>query len=81
MGLLSELLLLPLAPARLAMWTIDRVIDVATQEYTDPTAVRRELAELNRRLDAGSISAEEFDRREDELLDRLYGTPTERGPS
>jgi hypothetical protein len=81
MGLPSELLLLPLAPARLAMWTIDRVVDVASQEYNDPTAVRRELAELNRRLDAGSISEDEFDRREDELLDRLYGTPTEKEPS
>jgi len=81
MGLLSELLLLPLAPARLAKWTIDRVIDVASQEYNDPTVVRRELAELNRQLDAGSISAEEFDRREDELLDRLYGAPPEKGPS
>lgn len=81
MGLLSELLLLPLAPARLALWTMDRVIDVAEREHNDPTAVRRELAELSRRLDAGSITEEEFDRREDELLDRLYGTPTERGPS
>jgi hypothetical protein len=80
-GLLSELLWLPLAPARLAMWTIDRVIDVASQEYNDPTAVRRELAELNRQFDAGSIGAEEFDQREDELLDRLYATPTERKPS
>jgi len=81
MGLLSELLLLPLAPARLAWWAIDRVVDVASQEYHDPTAVRRELAELNRQLDAGSISEEDFDRREDELLDRLYGTATEMGPS
>ena len=81
MGLLSELLLLPLAPARLAWWAIDRVVDVASHEYHDPTAVRRELAELNRQLDAGSISEEDFDRREDELLDRLYGTATEMGPS
>jgi Gas vesicle protein G len=81
MGLLSELLLLPLAPARLALWAVDRVIDVASQEYNDPAAVRQELASLNRRLDAGSISEDEFDRREDELLDRLYGTPTEMGPS
>jgi hypothetical protein len=76
MGLLSELLLLPLAPARLALWAIDRVIDVAEKEHNDPTAVRRELAQLNRQLDAGSISEEDFDRREDELLDRLYPTAT-----
>jgi hypothetical protein len=77
MGLLSELLLLPLAPARLALWTIDRVIDQASMEYNNPAAVRRELVELNRQLDAGAISEEDFDRREDELLDRLYATPTE----
>src|SRR5215510_13595861 len=65
MGLLSELLLLPLAPARLALWTIDRVIDVASREYNDPTAVRRALVELNRQLDAGLISDEDFDRQED----------------
>jgi Gas vesicle protein G len=82
MGLLSELLLLPLAPARLAWWAIDRVVDVASQQYNDPTAVRRELAELNRQLDAGSISEVDFDRREDELLDRLYAkSNTDGGPS
>lgn len=81
MGLLSELLLLPLAPARLAWWAMERVVDAASREHHDPAAVRRELAELNRRLDAATISEEEFDRREDELLDRLYGTPTEMGSS
>jgi hypothetical protein len=73
MGLLSELLLLPLAPARFALWTMDRVVDAAVQEHHDPAAVRRELAELSRQLDEGLISAEEFDRAEDQLLDRLEG--------
>jgi hypothetical protein len=81
MGLLSGVLLLPLAPARLALWTIDLVIDEASKEYHDPTAIRRELADLNRQFDAGSISEEEFDQREDELLDRLYGSSTERQSS
>ena len=71
MGLLSELLLLPLAPARFALWTVDKVVDAAAAEHFGPTAVRRELAELSRQLDEGLISAEEFDRREDELLERL----------
>jgi hypothetical protein len=35
LGLLSELLLLPLAPARLAMWTIDKVIDVSGAQRSD----------------------------------------------
>jgi cytochrome c-type biogenesis protein CcmH/NrfG len=70
-GLLSHLLLLPLAPARVALWTIDRVVDAAAEQHCGPAAVRRELAELSRQLDQGLIDAEEFDRREDELLDRL----------
>ncbi len=76
MGLLSELLLLPVAPGRIALWTIDRVVEAAARECYSPAAVHRELAKLSRELDEGLISAEEFDRREDELLDRL-----ERGPS
>jgi hypothetical protein len=71
MGVLAELLLLPLAPARVAVWSIGQVIDSATREYYDPATIRRELAELSRQLDDGLISAEEFDRREDEVLDRL----------
>ena len=71
MGLFSELLFLPLAPARFALWTIDRMVEAAEQEHYGPAAVRRELVELSRQLDEGLIGAEEFDRREDELLDRL----------
>jgi hypothetical protein len=73
MGLLSELLLLPLAPARVALWSIGQVVEVAERQYNGPAAVQRALVVLSRQLDAGLISPEEFDRREDELLDRLYG--------
>jgi hypothetical protein len=71
MGLFTELLLLPLAPVRFGLWTIDQVVEAAEREYYGPTTVRRELAELSRQLDQGLIGAEEFDRREDDLLDRL----------
>ncbi|MFC0038179.1 gas vesicle protein GvpG [Actinomadura rayongensis] len=78
MGLLSNLLLLPLAPVRVAGWTLDQVIDAAEREYYDPAALRRELAELARDLDAGRIGAAEFDRREDELLDLLEASEARR---
>ena len=42
-----------------------------SRAYHDPATIRRELGELARQLDAGEISAEEFDLREHELLDRL----------
>jgi hypothetical protein len=71
MGLLSELLLVPLAPIRVAYWSLGQVIDSATREYYDPATIRRELADLSRQLDEGLIGAEEFDLREDQILDRL----------
>ncbi|MFD9976883.1 gas vesicle protein GvpG [Streptomyces sp. NPDC059017] len=71
MGLLGELLLLPAAPVRGTFWVLRQVADEAERRYYDPSTIRRELALLERQLEEGEISEEEFDRREDELLDRL----------
>ncbi|MGY5125269.1 gas vesicle protein GvpG [Streptomyces nigrescens] len=71
MGLLSQLATLPLAPVRGVAWVMERALEAAEKEYYDPEPVERELAELERALLAGDISEETFDRREDELLDRL----------
>jgi hypothetical protein len=71
MGILSELLLLPLLPVRGAFWAIGQVADAAEREFYGPAVIRRQLMELSRELDAGTIIAEEFDRLEDQLLDRL----------
>lgn len=69
MGLLGELLLLPLAPVRGIAWVTEQVVDAAEQEHI--TRLQRELASLEKDLVAGVISEEEFDRREDEILDLL----------
>jgi len=71
MGLFTQLLTLPLAPVRGVGWVVDRVVEAAEEEYYDPAPVRQELAELEKALLAGDIGPETFDRREDELLDRL----------
>ena len=71
MGLISEVLLLPFAPVRGSAWVIGQVLREAERIYYDPAAVRAELARLEERLEAGEITEEEFDRMEDELLDRL----------
>ncbi|WNM33534.1 gas vesicle protein GvpG [Streptomyces sp. Li-HN-5-11] len=71
MGLISEVLLLPFAPARGSAWAIRQVLREAERIYYDPATVRAELAQLEEQLQAGEITEEEFDRREDELLDRL----------
>jgi uncharacterized membrane protein len=70
-GLIGEVLLLPLAPVRGSAWVVRQVLREAERLYYDPSAVRAELARLEERLEAGEIDEEEFDRQEDELLDRL----------
>ncbi|MFI9250278.1 gas vesicle protein GvpG [Streptomyces sp. NPDC053069] len=71
MGLIKEVLLLPFAPVRGSGWAIGQVLREAERIYYDPATVRAELARLEEQLEAGEITEEEFDRREDELLDRL----------
>lgn len=71
MGLISEVLLLPFAPVRGSAWVIGQVLREAERIYYDPATVRAELAQLEQQLESGEIDEEEFDRREDELLDRL----------
>ncbi|MDG4862053.1 gas vesicle protein GvpG [Streptomyces sp. T-3] len=71
MGLIGEVLLLPFAPVRGSLWVIKQVVAEAEQQYYDPSVVRTELAHLEQRLEAGEIDEAEFDRLEDDLLDRL----------
>jgi uncharacterized membrane protein len=70
-GLIGEVLLLPFAPVRGSTWVIRQVLHEAERLHYDPATVRAELARLEEQLTAGEIDEEEFDRREDELLDRL----------
>lgn len=70
MGLIGEVLL-PLAPVRGSAWVIRQVLNEAERIYYDPATIRTELAQLEERLESGEIDEEEFDRLEDELLDRL----------
>ncbi|MCT2588639.1 gas vesicle protein GvpG [Streptomyces sp. N2-109] len=71
MGLLGEILALPLAPVRGTGWVIDQLLLTAEREYYDPAPVLEELAQLEQELLDGTVSEEEFDRREDELLDKM----------
>jgi hypothetical protein len=71
MGLLSGLVLLPLAPLRGTIWIAERLAEYAEEQLDDERAVRRLLVEAEAALEAGELSEAEFDRIEDELLDRL----------
>ncbi|MFJ6700097.1 gas vesicle protein GvpG [Streptomyces sp. NPDC091272] len=71
MGLISGILLLPLAPVRGVGWVADRLIEAADAELHDPDVVRARLAALNEALDLGEIDLDQFEREEEKLLDLL----------
>ncbi|MET9778115.1 gas vesicle protein GvpG [Streptomyces sp. NPDC006367] len=68
MGLVSGLLLLPLAPVRGTVWVADRLLEEARRQTHDPRAVQARLAALNRALDEGAIDEAAFEREEERLL-------------
>ncbi|MBT2896780.1 gas vesicle protein GvpG [Streptomyces sp. McG3] len=72
MGLISGLLLLPLAPARGVVWIAEQLQETAERELYDPSAIRAQLAELNRELDEQLIDLDAFETEEERLLDRLH---------
>jgi hypothetical protein len=71
MGLLSGLVLLPLAPLRGTIWIAERLAEYAAEQLDDERAIRGLLTEAEAALEAGELSEAEFDHIEDELLERL----------
>jgi hypothetical protein len=71
MGLLSGLVLLPLAPLRGTIWVAERLAEYAEEQLDDERAARRLLIDAEAALERGDLSEAEFDRIEDELLDRI----------
>ena len=70
MGLVSGLLLLPLAPVRGTVWIAEQIAEQAARELDDDASIRR-LAEAERDLELCVLSAEEYEALEDDLLERL----------
>lgn len=71
MGILTGLLTLPVAPVRGVGWVARQIADEGERHLYDPARIRAELRELAAALEAGDLTPEEFDAREDELLDLL----------
>ncbi|MCX5008744.1 MULTISPECIES: gas vesicle protein GvpG [unclassified Streptomyces] len=81
MGLITGLLTLPIAPVRGVVWVAEKLNDAAERELHDPGVLRAQLAVLNRELEEGDISLEEFEREEERLLDRLHAAQACSGPN
>jgi hypothetical protein len=72
-GLLTGLLLLPLAPIRGTIWLAERLLDEAERELADPALIEQWLVEAEEAHERGEISQEELDAIEVELLSHLTG--------
>ncbi|MDA8408115.1 MAG: gas vesicle protein GvpG [Deltaproteobacteria bacterium] len=69
MFLVDDLLM---APVSGVLWIFQEIYEAAEQErLNEAENITLELQKLYRSLESGSISEEEFDTREAELLDRL----------
>lgn len=71
MGLFSGLLTLPLAPVRGVVWLAEQLEREAQRQWSDPAAVRQQLAEVDAAYRAGELTEAERDRLQDELVSRL----------
>ena len=72
MGLLSKLLLFPVAgPIAGIRWSLEQVQNVVETELTDDSAIKQELMELQMLLELGDIDDQEYRRREAHLMQQL----------
>ncbi len=90
MGLLAKLLFFPVTgPVAGIRWTLGQVQRVAEEELTDDTDIKRDLMELQLRLELGEIDDSAYAAEEARIMDRLravrewrerLGRPTSGGP-
>ena len=71
MGLVSNILLLPLARVRGVIALGELIQRRVEEEMRNPATVRRRLEELEEARKRGDVSAEEEDRAQEEILDAM----------
>jgi hypothetical protein len=68
MFLIDDILL---APIKAVVWFGEKLNEVVEQEFSDEGKIKEQLMELQLRFELDEISEEDYDRREQELLERL----------
>jgi chorismate mutase len=71
MGLMTNLLTLPLAPVRMTVALAEQIRRQAESEYYDPARIRRQLEQVEALRESGELDADEAAAAEEELLARL----------
>jgi multidrug resistance efflux pump len=75
MGVLSSILLWPLAPVRGVLALGEAIQQQVEQEQRNPALARRELETAEEGYQAGEISAEELENTEQQVLNRMTARP------
>jgi hypothetical protein len=70
-GLISGILLLPLAPVRGVAWVAEVVAEEAERELAEANSPERALAELEAARATGEIDPDDADALESELITRM----------
>ena len=72
MGLLSTIITAPVTgPLKGVLWIVQTLAEHAERELYDEDGIRKDLLKLEQQYELGKIGIEEFERAEDELLQRL----------
>jgi hypothetical protein len=81
-GLIKELVLLPVAPLRFTVWVAEQVTEEADRQQYGVGAGVQQLDEIEQAREKGELGEEEAEEREGEVIDQqLTGAPstTEQG--
>jgi uncharacterized membrane protein len=75
MMMLFQILSFPVTgPLRTVAWIGGAIRDAVDSKMNDPMEIKRALAALEQQLEAGSISEQEYERMEMDLIERLQGS-------
>jgi hypothetical protein len=80
--MLFQILGLPVTgPLRTVAWIGGAIRDAVDSKMNDPAEIKRTLAALEQQLEAGSISEEEYEQMEMELIKRLQESAQQPRPT
>ncbi|HEX2073979.1 MAG TPA: gas vesicle protein GvpG [Geodermatophilus sp.] len=75
MGLVTGIVGFPLLPLKGVLWVAEKIRQEAEAQYYNPARIRAQLEEVEEARRNGTLSEEECEELEDELLERLQGRP------
>lgn len=68
MGMITQLVLAPLAPLRLTLWVSEKVHEETTRQTHSPGAVISQLRELDAAAERGDITQQEARERQGQII-------------